>query len=501
MDLLLGLDVGTTATKALLFDRQANVVAEATQEYGLLTPREGWVEQDPEELWQGVVQATREVTRALGPGDCVVALGQSSQGGTTVPVDADFRPTRDAISWMDGRATAQVQQAKETLGADVVYRTTGWHLYQGLPLQQLAWLRQNEPDTFAVTERFLFVSDLVNYRLSGELAMDPSNASITQLLNVASGDWDDTLLDYVGVRREQLSPVYPSGAVIGRLTAEASALTGLPQGLPIVNGAHDQYCAAVGLGVTAPGQVMLSCGTAWIVLAVPQTLNVGLESGLDISCHAVDSLWGAIISLGGVGTSLEWLLDTVWWRKDGGRGWDAGYDAINEAVARSPAGARRLLFYPLAGGHAYGEGGHGGFHGLSLSHSRDDMARAVMEGVALELRWALTRMQDAGWELRELTMVGGAAGSSVWPQIVADVTGIPVALPDVRQAASLGAAGLAGVGIGWFDTPAVVFPERQGGQQRLTPAPERHDLYARAFDRYRRVFTVSVDGEPGGDRA
>ncbi|NLE44981.1 MAG: hypothetical protein GX620_09700 [Chloroflexi bacterium] len=496
MDLLLGLDVGTTATKALLFDLCGHVVASASYQYGLITPHEGWVEQDPEDLWRGVVETTRAVARDLRPEDRVLALSQSSQGGTTIPVDADGCPTYNAISWMDQRAVIQADRLRDEWGDEFVRATTGWAPFSGLPLQHIAWLRDNRPDVFEASRYFLFVNDFIGYRLTGEFCMNPSDASITQLFNIAEVDWDDRLLTSAGIRRDQLSPVHESGHVVGHITRAASEATGLPTSVLVANGAHDQYCAAVGIGVYHPGRVMLSSGTAWVILAVPENIDIGLGTGMSMSCHAVPGRWGALRSLGGVGTSLEWFLDQVW---EGGRsrtesrsvGRGGLYDEITEAVRRSPPGAEGLLFFPLSGGHSVQTGvTHGGFVGLSLSHSRDDMARAVLEGVAFELRWVLDEIQAGGLRVDELKMVGGAARSSVWPRIVADITGVPVALPSVTEAACLGAAALSGVGAGVFPSAEETFGYLTEQESRVDPANDLKPIYDGRFARYQRSFAA-----------
>ncbi|MBM4432159.1 MAG: hypothetical protein FJ026_17695, partial [Chloroflexi bacterium] len=226
-NLLLGLDVGTTAVKSLVFNTEGHIVASATYDLDLFTPREGWVEQDPEQLWKGVVATTRSVMAQIGTSHRLVALSQSSQGGTTIPVDAAGHPVCRAISWMDQRADEHARYVREKWGADFIRTTTGWSLYEGLPLQHIGWLRQKRPDDFSATRHFLFVNDFITYRLTGQRCMNPSDASITQLLNVATGDWDEHLLDIVAITRAQLSPIHPSGYTVGTLTAEASEATGL----------------------------------------------------------------------------------------------------------------------------------------------------------------------------------------------------------------------------------------------------------------------------------
>jgi xylulokinase len=257
---------------------------------------------------------------------------------------------------MDGRAQEEANRVRAEWGEELIRTVTGWPLLSGLPLQHIAWFKQNCPAEFATTRHFLFVNDFISLRLTGRLCMNPSDASITQLLNLATSDWDERLLDTAGIERGQLSPIRASGDVVGHLSEAASQVTGLSPDTLVINGAHDQYCAAIGTGVTRPGRTLLSCGTAWVMLAVPESLEVGLRSSMAISCHAILGRWGAIRSLGVVGTSLEWLLDHVWGGQDAGEKRAELYAVINQGVARTAPGAGGLLFFPLAGGHASGYG-------------------------------------------------------------------------------------------------------------------------------------------------
>lgn len=503
-DLLVGLDVGTTAAKALLFDRQGRVLASASRGYGLITSQPGWVEQDAEEIWRAVVETLWSLSRACGPQDRIAALSQSSQGGTTIPVDGQCRPLHPAFSWMDQRANEEAAAVEARWGAEFIRTTTGWALFGGLPLQHIAWFRHRCPAEFAATRRFLFVNDFIGSRLTGQICMNPSDASITQLMSLATGDWDPRLLETAGIHRDRLSPIRPSGTAIGTLTPEAADATGLPRETLVVNGAHDQYCAAVGTGVTRPGRMLLSCGTAWVPLVVPPSLELGLASGMAVSRHAVEDQWGAIRSLGGVGSSMEWLVDNTCGTpsSEGGRTSTGAereqiYAALSEAAARIPPGTDGLLFLPLAGGHYAGFGPTcGGFVNLSLGHSRGHLARAVMEGAVFELRWAVEEMRATGVEVDELTMVGGAAKSSLWPQIVTDVLGVPVTLPAVKDAAARGAAILAGAGIGIYPDAEAGFAAWCGDEACLRPQPSHRFALDQAYARYRTLAqTLAVRPE------
>jgi xylulokinase len=493
MDLLLGLDVGTTATKALLLNVEGETVASASYSYGLITPREDWVEQDPEELWRGVVETCRKVLEYVNSQDRVLALSISAQGGTTIPVDANGRPVSNAISWMDHRAHEQAKQVRKALGDDRIYEVSGWQLGDGLPLLHISWLRQCSPETYASARYFTFVNDFIIYRLTGQLCMDPSDAGITQLYNIADGRWDEDMLKMAGIGADQLSPVRNSGVVVGQLTAEASRETGLPRSVLVVNGAHDQYCAALGAGVLKPGDVMLSCGTAWVILCLMEQLRLDSERRLSISPHAMPSKWGALKSMGGVGACMEWLLRNLWEgtaRLDSTR--SALYHDLNKCANSVPVGSRGLIFLPSSGG--YGRGSRGAFVGLTLSHSRGDMARAVMEGIAFELRWTMEHIREAlavgatRASSSTLRMVGGAAASPVWPKIVADVTHLPVVLPSATEAASCGAAILAGVGSGAFPSPEAGYHVLSGQEVLLEPDERNGRRYDELFEIYRTVF-------------
>ncbi len=493
MDLLLGLDVGTTATKALLLDLDGEVAASASYSYGLMTPREGWVEQDPEELWRGVVETCRTVMAYVNPEDRVIALSLSSQGGTTIPVNGDGQPVSNAISWMDHRAHEQSKQVRKALGSDKIYEVSGWRLGDGLPLLHISWLRQHAPEIFASARHFLFVNDFIVHRLTGQFCMDPSDAGITQLYNIAEGRWDEDMLDMAGIGIDRLSPVRDSGVVVGQLTAEASRETGLPKSALVINGGHDQYCAALGAGALKRSDVMLSCGTAWVVLYLMEQYRLDPEELMAISQHVIPGKWGALKSMGGVGACMEWFLDNLWvsdTRSHAAARSDL-YNEIDKCADNVPPGSKGLIFFPSSGG--YTRGARGAFIGLTLSHSRDDMARAVMEGVAFELRWMLedilnTKITGAGGTSPALRMVGGAAESPVWTKIVADVTGIPVVLPATTQAASCGAAILAGVGSEVFSSPEAGYRTLSGNEIILKPDAENGRLYDELFEIYRTTF-------------
>ena len=318
--------------------------------------------------------------------------------------------------------------------------------------------------------------------------MDPSNASITQLFNIKDKDWDAALLELAGVDYDQFSPISESGEVIGTLTAEAAKLTGLSRDTKVVNGAHDQYCSAVGLSVTEPGIVQLSCGTAWVLVAVPENLEIGLKSRMAISCHAVKDRWGGMHSLGGIGVCLEWVLDNLWKKEKEMFGRQKVLDLINESVsAASSPGSNGVFYFPVAGGQGEGYGlSTGGFLGLTFNSSRGDMARAVMETVAFELRRALEDFEKRDIHFDQLNVTGGGANSRIWQQIVADVTQTPVVLPHSTQSASWGAAVLAAKGAEMDDLMKTIDTSQK--ERRLEPS--HASLYQDIYTKYKNLREV-----------
>ncbi len=492
MELTIGLDVGTSSVKCLAMNTEGEVVASGSQPLRLYTPQPGWVEQNPLEIWGAVTAACRKLTNSLSRQHKIAALSISSQGGTTIPLDGNSSPTHPAFSWMDERVETEAAEAEKALGADWIYQTTGWPLSKCLPINHIVWLRKNKPAEFASTNRFCFVNDYVLSRLCGEYAMDPSDAGITQLYNLANNQWDSRILEYSGIQSSQLSPILASGEIVGTLTQQASEQTGLPTGLAIVNGAHDQYCAALGAGATNPGKILLSGGTAWVILAVFFSSEKAFQTGMSVSRHALPGIFGGIRSMGGVGASIEWLSELFWPdMKDR----TARYQLFNQDAMGSFPGSSGIIFHPLSGGHLESvQADQGNLTGLALHHSRGDIARALMEGIAYELRWMLDEMSVTA-QTRSLVMMGGASRSPIWPQIIADITRLPIELTNLSESAGAGAAFLAGRGVGLLNG---LMDEKtfNHDNQQIAPDSSLGDFYSRLYEKYLTLWNLKHQLEP-----
>ncbi len=498
MELLLGLDIGTTSTKAVLFDLTgAEVARGASLPYRNQTRQAGWVEQNPEEIWQAVLTAVQQAVSQTAPNITVRAICMAAQSGSLLPADAHGNPVYPLITWLDGRTEKLVQQWRDAGIEAHVKSLSGWSLYPGLPLPTIAWLRQHDPNTFAAAQRYFSVNDFIAHRLTGQFATNPSNGGGMQLVDIRTGSWSNELCRLAGITPEKLSPILPTGTVIGEIFPDVRRVMGLSDGAVLVNGGHDQGCTALGLGVNVPGKLLLACGTAWVFTGIMDKLEMdGVPAALDWNFHVLnESLTNGRYtisqSLGGLGASLEWWVNQAWRGVAGKASHQEMYAALDAELGVT-GGDGRLFFYPLTGGHADpATTQRGGFAGLQLSHSRADMARAIMESAAFELRWATglrqsaAPNQQAGLPLDRLWMVGGAAQSPLWPQILASVTGVPIRLPQYDNWPALGTAVLAGVGIGAFDTVADGLIHFQKPTQDVLPDVVMQMQYDEMFERYK----------------
>jgi len=482
IEALLGLDIGTTSTKAVLFDREGREHARAASApYRSHSPHPGWVEQDPEEIWQAVLAVIREVLAQAGETLHVLGMSMAAQSGSLQPAGKDGEPVYPLITWMDGRTEELVRRWRRDGFQEWVKPLSGWTLYPGLCLPTIAWLQQHAPETFAAAETFFSLNDFLVHRLTGLKVTNPSNAGGMQLVDIHTGAWGAELCELAGISVSRLSDLQPSGSVIGRIRPEISRMLGLPEETLLINGGHDQGCTALGLGITDPGSLLLACGTAWVFTGVTRTPDrTAIPDALDLNFHVLPDRWTMSQSLGGLGASLEWWVGQAWQGERAAR-----FAALDrELAATSPNGS--LVFLPLTGGHENPATTRaGGFVGLRLGDSRAQMARAVLESAGYELAWALEAVTGADMPVQSLSMVGGAANSPAWPSILADITAVSFRKPACDSWPALGAAVLAGLGTGLYQDVSEALGYFRKESERIKPDPEASGFYARAIGRYK----------------
>ncbi|MCP3903686.1 MAG: xylulokinase [Planctomycetes bacterium] len=446
---LLGIDVGTGGSKALLIDDAGTVVASATTEYPLLTPRPQWAEQDPAAWWSATVASTRRVLDESGIDPASIAgIGLTGQMHGLVLLDASGGVLRPAILWNDQRTAAQCRAIHARLGEDAVIRITGKPALTGFTAPKLLWVREHEPQVWAAAAQILLPKDYVRFRLTGEFLMDVADGSGTSLLDVNTRAWSDEILDALEIPHAWLPPLAESAVAGAPVHADAGRQTGLAPGTPVVAGAGDQAAQAVGCGIVdARSPVSVTLGTSGVVFAATDGCRVDPTGALHAFCHAVPGachLMGVMLSAGG---SFKWYRDTL---RPG-----ADYDALTSEANAVPAGCEGLAFLPYLTGERTPHpdpDARGAFVGLTLRHGPAHLTRAVMEGVTFGLRDGLELMRGMGVGATRVRVSGGGAASSVWRQMMADVFEAEVATVNVTEGAAYGAALLAGVGAGvWAD--------------------------------------------------
>ncbi len=489
-DIILGIDIGTASAKAIAFDLAGAMVASASQAYPLLVPRPGWVEQDAEQVWQALLRVLREIVGRT-TGLRIRALALAAQAGSIILADEAGDPIYPMITWLDRRADDLVAAWRRDGTAERIQQVSGWHPSPGLPLPIIAWLRAERPDLHARVRRYLGVADFLIHRLTGQFASDLSAACEMLLVDAQTGEWSAELCALGGVDATTLATLGWAGRVVGALTPAAASATGLPADTLVVVGGGDQPCACLGMGMLTPGQVMLATGTAWVITSVAASARLeDVPPAMDLGFHVAPGHRLISQFLGGFGATVDWWLQQAWQPPDPSQALPMRdlYRRLDEALVRSAPGSHGLLFTPLDGpSQAPGAAAGGVLSGLQLTHTRSDMARAILEGCGFEVRWALDRLRASGLSIAELWVAGGATASPVWPQILADVTATPIVLADYANWAALGAAALAGWGIGAFPTLEAGIARLRPEARRLTPDASLASLYAGRYAAYRRL--------------
>ena len=464
----IGLDIGTTAVKALAVDETGAVVARAESGYPLATPRPGWAEQDPADWWR----ATERALAALDVRE-VAGIGLSGQMHGLVALDAAGAVIRPAILWNDGRSAAECAEIEERVGLSELIARTGNRALTGFTAPKLLWLRRHEPDAYARIARVMLPKDYVRLRLCGEHAIDMADASGTLLLDVARRRWSAELLDALELDAGWLPRLLESPEVSGST----------PDGVPVAAGAGDQAAGALGVGVDRPGPLSVALGTSGVVFAALPEFAADPEARVHAFCHAVPGGWHAMGVMLSAGGSLRWLRDAA--------APGAGFEELIAAAAEWEPGAEGLTFLPYLAGertpHADPDA-RGSFTGLSLRHDRGALVRAVLEGVAYGLRDSLDLLRELGVAPERARVSGGGARSELWLRIVASALELPLERPVVEEGAAYGAALLGGVAGGvWPDVGAAVEAcVRVRGE--VEPDPDWAAAYAEGRARFRALY-------------
>jgi len=483
---VLGIDVSTTATKAVLVDETGAVRGVGTSEYRFSVPRPLWSEQDPGLWWEGAVAAIGAVLASTGvAGSDVVAIGLTGQMHGLVLLDAADRVLRPAILWNDQRTAAECDAIRSAVGPERLIAVTGNDALTGFTAPKLVWVRDHEPELWRQVAHVLLPKDFLRLRLTGGHALDKADGAGTLLFDLAARDWSAEVLAALEIPAAWMPPTHEGPEITGALTAEAAAATGLRAGTPVVAGGGDQAANAVGVGVVSPGTIALSLGTSGVVFAATDRPLFEPRGRVHAFCHAVPGRWHMMSVMLSAAGSLRWFRDAL--------APGVVFGDLAAEAAEVPAGSDGLLFLPYLSGERSPHPdplARGAFIGLTLGHDRRHMTRAVLEGVAFGLRDGLVLMLEAGVPApAQIRASGGGTASPLWRQILADVLGAEIATVDTTEGAAYGAAVLAAVGAGWFTDVAAATDALVSATLVAVPGPDT-STYAEAHAIYRDLYPV-----------
>jgi len=494
MKYLLGIDVGTSAAKVALFDTEGRLVGSSTQEYGLSQPENGWAEQDPAHWWDAVVVGIGDIV-AAHPDEsaAVTGIGVTGQMHGLVMLDESGAVIREAILWCDGRTIEQCAQVTERVGAKRLIAITANPALPGFTAGKILWVREIEPHNYARCSHILLPKDYIRYRLTGVLAADATDASGTNLFDVTKRQWSAEVLDALDIDPSWMPRVYESPEVVGTLSEDAAVATGLKAGIEVVAGAGDNAAAAVGLGVVSPGRAFTSIGTSGVIFAHSDTVAIDPGGRVHTFCAAAPGTWTIMSCTLAAGLSLRWWRDTFCQGEIDearARGIDP-YEVITDQIATVPVGADRLLYLPYLMGERsplLDSNARGVFFGLTTTHSRAHLARAVMEGITFSLRQCLDVLDEMGVKSETMLACGGGARSALWRQMLADVFALPVAVPLNDEGPAFGAALLAGVGARVYDSVEDACARTVKTSVPIAPDGKSGALYTPYYELYTQLY-------------
>lgn len=488
----IGVDIGASSCKAIVFDAQGRARGRAQKEYARSTPKPGWVELDTRAWWDSVAETIRGAISSSGIDPKLIkAIGLSSETDGMVPVDEDGEPLRPYIHWSDARCTPQYDWILSHTDIEEIYNITGIPLHRSWwspPGLKMLWVKENEPSIFAKSKRFLQIGNYVLFKLTGQYKTDYSIAARTMLFDIQKLEWSERMSALLDIPLSTQPKLQKSTEVAGKVTQAAAEQTGLSTDTQVVTGGGDTECSALGAGVTSEGQALVSVGTSLMVAVARGKPTFAAEgpirdlhgTGMFTSCHVVDRMW--LMEAGSMGGAM-----LSWFRRELGQVEEqvanslgiSAYDVLNMQAEKSKPSLESLIFVLP----------NNAIFNLTMDHKRSDLIRGIQEGVAYEAEQVFEAVEDAGIEVRSITIVGGGAKSHVWRQIFADVTNRPVVAPDLSETGAYGAALLAGLGIGLYG--ALQDIPRSGHIFKNTPDPEMNKVYKELYQKYARMYEMT----------
>ncbi|MFI3325699.1 MAG: xylulokinase [Clostridia bacterium] len=497
MKYLIGIDLGTSGTKTVLFDEKANVVNSATIEYPLYQEKNGWAEQDPTDWWNAARDTLKMVTNGIDASE-IAGIGISGQMHGLVMLDEKGEVLRKSIIWCDQRTAKECDEITQKVGKERLIEITANPALTGFTASKILWVRNNEPEVYAKCAHILLPKDYVRYMLTGQFATEVSDASGMQLLDIENRCWSEEVCQKLDIDMNMLAKVYESPEVTGYVTEDVAKLTGLVKGTIVVGGAGDNAAAAVGTAVVEDGKAFTTIGTSGVVFAHTSKMSIDPKGRVHTFCHAVPGQWHVMGVTQGAGLSLKWFRDNFCvseMETAKGMGVDPYY-LMDKQAEKIEIGADNLVYLPYLMGERtphLDPDCRGVFFGLSAIHTKQHMLRAVMEGVSYSLMDCLNILKDMGADISEMLACGGGGSSPLWRQMLADIYACPVKTVVSKEGPALGVAILAAVGAGLYADVPTACKELVKTNPEQMPIDENIPKYERMYDIYTKIYPALKD--------
>lgn len=489
---LLGIDIGTSACKAALFDRKGQVLAAANGEYPVYYPEEGWAEQNPEEWWSAVCEAVRQVIRKAGiQPEEIAGVGIDGQSWSAIAIDKGGKVLTNTPIWMDTRAQSICDRLNEEIGEDEIFRIAGNSLQPSYTTAKILWYKENLPEVYSKIYKILQSNSYIAFKLTGQISQDLSQGYGLHCFDMSTGQWDEEMCRKMGIPRDFLPEIVPSDRIIGTVTKKAAEESGLAEGTPVAAGGLDAACGTLGAGVIHSGETQEQGGQAGGMSICIEKYQA--DPRLILGFHVIPGKWLLQGGTTGGGGVMRWFekefadYERLMREQTG----ISSLDQLNEIAEKVKPGCDGLVFLPYMAGERspiWNPYAKGVFYGLDFSKTKGHMVRACMEGVAFSLRHNLETAEEAGAKAEILRAMGGSANSLLWTQIKSDVTGKTMAVPASDTATTLGAALLAGVGTGFYKDYEEAVAETVKVTRKHQPDPEKKAVYDKNYETYLELY-------------
>jgi len=487
----LGIDIGTTGCRAIIFDEKGSIAGAASEEYPILRPKPGWAEQDPKQIYEVVCNVIKKsVTSSKINSNKIAGIGLSSVFHSLICLDGRGEPISNSIIWADTRSVKQAEYLK-AYGEFDIYRRTGCRVHPMYPLAKILWFKQENPEVYRKTAKFVSIKEYIIYKWFSEFIIDKSVASGTGIFNIHSLDWDDECIDMIGISRDKLSELVPVTHIIGKLKGEIARELGIVEGIPVVIGAADGAFSMLGSGAYRKGQMAVMIATSGGVRVTSEKPIID-EKGRTWCYVLADGKWMVGGAINNAGLVYRWFRD-AFGSEEVRRAEEMGidpYEILNEYAGRVNPGSDGLIFLPFLTGERspfWNPNARGVIFGLGPHHGKAHFARAIMEGVAYRMKSVFQAIREIAGEPEEIRITGGGTRSSLWCQILSDVFNRPLKLPKVHEATCLGAAVMAMQGLGYVDSLDIV-EEMISIEKEFNPDENTALIYSRVYDLYMNIY-------------